>query len=134
VAPETSNVREERFSTNGNERRFWPRLTVNWKIRLFRADNAAPVHSTLENICSGGLLFVSSAAFAGREAMRCHIALPDDVARPLGSAAVLECDLEVLRSEPRNGYGYGIACQIKTYCVRAQCDWARTGSPQLSRR
>jgi hypothetical protein len=84
--------------------------------------DARPIHSTTENISSGGLFFFSSTAFEDGEALHCQISLPNEVARPLGQAASLECEMRVLRSELRSDERYGIACEMRKYRVRAVAD------------
>jgi hypothetical protein len=101
------------------ERRGWPRLKVDWCIRLFRAKEPMAVNATLENISSGGVSFVSSTRFEKGERLKSHILLPVET-QPWGNGPVmLECDLQVLRAELGSALEYRLGCEIKSYRIRA---------------
>ena len=101
------------------ERRGWPRLKVNWGIRLFRLEDEAPLDATLENISSGGVTFLSTKPFRNGERLSGQVLLPVET-RPWGNGAVmLECELQVLRSESDTLREYRVSCEIKGYRIRS---------------
>jgi hypothetical protein len=85
-------------------------------MRLFRAGDAAPLHATLDNISGGGLFFKSATPISDGERLTSEIMLPIKTP-PYGQAALLKCDLVVMRSESGDS-GYGIGCQFSHYSVQ----------------
>ena len=102
-------------------------------MRLFRAGDSAPIAATLDNISGGGMFFTSASLVLAGERLSCQIVLPLK-AGPSGEAALLKCELVVIRIQADNA-GYGIACEFSSYSVhlpRHQTVYWRTPSIALS--
>ena len=100
-----------------SERRLWPRLKVNWHMRLVRSGDAEPIRARLDDISGGGLLFTSESPITCGVRLICQIVLPMRIP-PHHQAAQLEYELIAVRAE-LNHSGYRIACQFGHYCLQS---------------
>ena len=89
---------------------------LHWSVLFFRNHSAEAVPSLTRDLSSSGFYCVTGVAFTAGERLLCTIKVPTHDPNGKHLEQKLECQVRVMRVEPRDVEGtYGLACQIEDY-------------------
>ncbi len=101
----------------GKERRHRRRTELHWKLQVYVAGRAAPVHTRTENLSSCGFYCHVPEALAAGQAVDCVLELPSH-GDERESRIYLNCRATVIRIERgQRCQAFGIGCRIDEYSV-----------------
>ena len=100
------------------ERRRRTRVPVHWPVLLFRFQEQEAITSATENLNSTGFYCITPTRLNLGESLKCALKVPSY--SPNGSRDLhnLECQVRVVRVEPKEDSSFGIALQIEDYHFR----------------
>ncbi len=98
------------------ERRRRSRVPVHWPVLLFRFQEQEAITSATENLNSAGFYCITPTRLNLGESLKCALKVPTYTDR--NRVHNLECQVRVVRVEPKDDSSFGIALQIEEYHFR----------------
>lgn len=97
------------------ERRTRARTEVHWPVLLLRDHGVNAIETITENLSSSGFYCLSTVPVMPGESLRCSLRVPAHDPKGEERMVMLECSVQVLRTEATSEGSFGIACRIEDY-------------------
>ena len=94
-----------------SERRRRDRVSLHWRVLLFRPTQSATIETVTENITSLGFYCTTPEPFTPGESLECSIVIPRSVLDELTHEVLLGCRVRVVHVK-KTARGYGLGCCV----------------------